>query len=331
MTTKNGPVLIELGVAQAANPARAPDLPDIAPLPSGSAMQSLATLASRRPSVPWRLFRATFLGLVGIVISLVVWDFTASLLARNLWLGRIVLGVGTVCLLAALALIVRELRALGHLRRIDGLKKACKSALGSADLGEARAFADRLERFYIGRKDMGWALENLTSRRRDVFDADSMMALVEQELMTPLDAMAMREIEASARQVAVVTAFVPLALADVVAALIANLSMVRRIAEVYGGRAGVFGSWRLMRTVLLHLIATGAVSVGDDLIHSVAGGGLIGKLSRRFGEGVVNGALTARVGVAAMDVCRPMAFRALKRPKVSGLVARALRGVFSKA
>ena len=122
---------------------------------------------------------------------------------------------------------------------------------------------------------------------------------------------------------------VPLAFADVAVALFANLRMLRRIAEIYGGRAGTFGSWRLMRRVMAHLVATGAVAVGDDLIHSVAGGGLLTKLSRRFGEGVINGALTARVGVAAMEVCRPMPFHTLPRPRVTALVSRGLAGLFS--
>jgi putative membrane protein len=113
-------------------------------------------------------------------------------------------------------------------------------------------------------------------------------------------------------------------------ALFANLRMVRRIAEIYGGRAGTLGSWRVMRRVFGHLIATGAVSLTDDLIGSVAGGGVIGKLSRRFGEGVVNGALTARVGVAAIEVCRPMPFVALPKPKVTNLVSRALTGLFGR-
>jgi hypothetical protein len=52
------------------------------------------------------------------------------------------------------------------------------------------------------------------------------------------------------------------------------------------------------------------VAVGDDLIGSVAGGSVLSRVSRRFGEGVVNGALTARVGVAAMEVCRPLPFGA---------------------
>ena len=79
------------------------------------------------------------------------------------------------------------------------------------------------------------------------------------------------------------------------------------------------------------MLATGALAFGDDLIHSVAGGGVLSKLSRRFGEGVINGALTARVGVAAMEMCRPMPFVALPKPKVSNLISRALTGVFGQA
>jgi putative membrane protein len=46
---------------------------------------------------------------------------------------------------------------------------------------------------------------------------------------------------------------------------------------------------------------------------------------------VVNGALTARVGIAAMEVCRPLPFRAAARPSVSDVVHRALTGLFGSA
>jgi putative membrane protein len=81
---------------------------------------------------------------------------------------------------------------------------------------------------------------------------------------------------------------------------------------------------------MAHLLATGAVAVGDDMISSVAGGGVLSKVSRRFGEGVVNGALTARVGVAAIEVCRPLPFQRGRRPSVTGVVHRALTGLFGQ-
>jgi putative membrane protein len=158
-------------------------------------------------------------------------------------------------------------------------------------------------------------------------DADALLALAEVELLAPLDAQARLAVEGAARQVALVTALVPLALADVAAALVANLAMVREIAQVYGGRSGTFGSLRLLRRVVTALVAAGALALTDDMIGSVAGGGVLSRLSRRFGEGVVNGALTARVGLAAMDLCRPLPFRAAPRPGVTDLVTAALAGL----
>jgi putative membrane protein len=211
---------------------------------------------------------------------------------------------------------------------LDGVRMAADTALAEADLAAAKEVSARLERLYADRAELDWGRQRLSERKGDLFDADGLLGLVEAELLAPLDAAAREEIESAARSVATVTAIVPLALADVFTALTANLRMIRRIAEIYGGRSGTFGSWRLTRTVMTHLVATGAVAVGDDLIGSVAGGGVLSKISRRFGEGVVNGALTARVGVAAIEVCRPLPFRTQQRPSVTGLVRRALTGLF---
>ena len=83
-----------------------------------------------------------------------------------------------------------------------------------------------------------------------------------------------------------------------------------------------------MRHVFASLLGAGAIALADDLVGSVAGGGVIAKISRRFGEGVVNGALTARVGIVAMELCRPLPFVALSRPNTGATVSRALAGLF---
>src|SRR5690606_9010730 len=183
---------------------------------------------------------------------------------------------------------------------------------------------------YARRPETEWGRQRLAEHSADAYDPRTLLTMAETELLAPLDQQARREIEAASRTVAAATALIPLALVDVIAALAANLRMIRRMAEIYGGRAGAVGGWRLARTVMTHLVATGAVAAGDDMIETVAGGGLLSKLSRRFGEGVVNGALTARVGIAAMEVCRPLPFLAQPRPKVGNLVARGLRGLFGE-
>ncbi len=325
-----GPVLIDLeGEATDITPATAPAVVD-EDAPQGAAMQSVAAIATRRGSVLARWFWSLTLTLLGFVVTLAAWDYVNALLARNPLLGMIVAVLVVLLCLVLLAVSVRELAAFSRLRRIDRVQAGAATALAEEDLAKARHVTDQITRLYAGRDDTKWGMERLAAGRGDMLDADGLLGLAERTLLEPLDAQAMREVEAAARQVATVTAIVPLALADVFTALTANLRMIRRIAEIYGGRAGTLGSWRLTRTVLTHLVATGAVAVGDDLIGSVAGGGVLSKVSRRFGEGVVNGALTARVGVAAIEVCRPLPFTALKRPSVSALVSRALTGLFSR-
>jgi putative membrane protein len=311
------------------DPASAPPVPDDdgAPPASGRAMQTLAILATRRQSGLARWFFATLGALLTFAMSLAAWNFVTGLIASNPVLGWVALALVGAFVAVCLAIALRELVALSRLKRIDGFHRDAAAVI---DLTSARRLSERLGAFYAGRPDTRWGREDLAARTGDVFDADAMLALTERSLLGPLDAAATREVEAAARQVAMVTAIVPLALADVVAALTSNLRMIRRIALIYGGRGGTLGSWRLARTVLTHLAATGAVAVGDDMIQSVAGGGVLSKLSRRFGEGIVNGALTARVGLAAMEVCRPLPFVHERLPRITDVIGRALTGLFGQ-
>lgn len=329
-----GPVLFDLDDQTEAQPsvADAPPVEDLPTLdaPQGQAMQIAARLAARKPSLLSRLFWGLGSVLVAAFISLAAWTFVTDLMARYP-----VLGTGMTVLLLAFLLVLalvalRELAAFGRLGRLDSLRHTAVQALAHDDLAAARDVTDRLVQLYKGREDTRWGRDRLAELRADQLDAASLLSVAENEVLAPLDQAAQREVEAAARQVATVTALVPLALADVAAALTSNLRMIRRIAEVYGGRSGFFGSWRLTRAVLSHLVATGAVAVGDDMLEPILGGSLLGKVSRRFGEGVVNGALTARVGVAAMEVCRPLPFTATRRPKVRSIIARSLGGLFGK-
>lgn len=328
-----GPILIDLEEGtDAPRPDTAPPVPEpeLPTAPEGRAMQTLATLAARKPSRLARLFWGALLALLGALLSVAAWDFVTDLITRAPVVGYGVAALFVAVLLLLLVIAVRELAAFSRLRRLDELHRQAQTALAEDDLGKARAVTGRLVRLYANHEDTRWGRDRLREATQDQFDAAGLLGLAETELLGPLDTAAMREVESAARQVATVTALVPLAMADVVAALTANLRMIRRIAEVYGGRSGTLGGWRLARAVLTHLVATGAVAVGDDMLGSIAGGGVMSKLSRRFGEGIVNGALTARVGVAAMEVCRPLPFTRVKRPSVTGLVRRALTGLFGR-
>ena len=61
------------------------------------------------------------------------------------------------------------------------------------------------------------------------------------------------------------------------------------------------------------------------MIQQMLGHGIAEKLSQKLGEGILNGLLTARLGLAAIDVTRPLPFTALPRPVLSDLAKDLLR------
>lgn len=329
MTKK--PVVIEIKAKTAkTTPVDADPVPELdIPLQQTKLVQAVTGLSARKPKRMARLFLWVIVTLIGFVISVAFWDFVAGLMVRNLWLGRVALGLTVLFVICILFFILRELAAFARLRRMDKMRTLANAAHASQNLKEAQAYSKQLERFYRDRRDVRWGFATVQDQSVDILDADTYMGLLENTVVKPLDKQAMTQIEAASRQVATATALIPLAFADVLVALMTNLRMIRRISEIYGGRSGVLGSWRLLRAVIIHLVATGAVAIGDDMIGTIAGGSVMSKLSRRFGEGIINGALTARVGVAAMEVCRPMPFKAVKKPSLTGMMKRALTGFWS--
>ena len=322
----HGPLMQEYD-GDAADPGMAEAVPDAG---AARALHTAAFLAQRRGSGFARFALWVFGSLFTLVLSVSAWNFVIGLFGENSVLGWLAFVLFVLALFVVLVLAGRELMAFSRMARLDKLRAAAAEARLAVDLKAARAVVASLVSLYSDRADTAWGRARLAEREADVFDADALLSLAEVELIAPLDRAALAEVEAAARLVATITAFVPLALADVATALYANLKLIRRLSEIYGGRSGSMGSFRLMRRVFSALLGAGAIALADDLVGSVASGGLLAKISRRFGEGVVNGALTARVGLAAMELSRPMPFVALPRPGTSATTSRALAGLFGR-
>ncbi len=322
-----GPVMVDYDEDQAADPALAAPVPDT---PSAATLATLKAVA--KPASGFgRLAFWVFSTLFSFVLSVAAWNFVTGLFAANSVLGWIAFALFIAAVLVLVVLSLKEFSAFARMQRIDRLRAEVVTARTSADLKAARRSVASIAAIYGNRADVAWGLSRLREREAEVFDADALLSLAETELLAPLDRAALAEVEAAARQVATVTAFVPMALADVATALYSNLRLIRRLSLIYGGRSGSIGNWRLMRRVFSALLGAGAIALADDLIGSVTSGGILSKLSRRFGEGVVNGALTARVGLAAMELARPMPFVAQPRPSTSATTTRALAGLFGRA
>ena len=116
-----------------------------------------------------------------------------------------------------------------------------------------------------GRRRRARAPKSRTRRARSSTGATSSTS-PSARCLRPLDAKAQGEIADAAKRVSLVTAISPRAILDVVFVVAQIVRLVRRIAEIYGGRPGLFGFIKLARSIGAHIAITGGMAVGDSLL-----------------------------------------------------------------
>jgi putative membrane protein len=271
------------------------------------------------------MFWSALGGLVTLGLGLAVTRLIEDLFARSESLGYIGLAFAVAAALALVIVVTREALGLARLATIEKLHLRAVAVLSSDDRTESRAVVQDLLGLAHQNPHLARARAALRDHADDIIDGADMIRLAERELMTPLDQEARRLVSSAAQRVSVVTAVSPRALIDVLFVFVAALRLIRQLALLYGARPGALGMFRLMRHVIAHLAITGGMAAGDSLIQQMLGHGIAAKLSQRLGEGVLNGLLTARLGLAAIDVTRPLPFTALPRPALADLAKDLLR------
>jgi putative membrane protein len=271
------------------------------------------------------LFWAATGGLVLLGLGLGVTRLIEDLFARSEGLGFVGLGFAGAAALAFAVVVAREALGLARLATIEKLHLRASAVLASDDRAESRVIVQDLLKLAHQNPHLARARAALQNHAGDIIDGADMIRLAERELMTPLDQEARRLVSSAAQRVSIVTAVSPRALIDVLFVFAASLRLIRQLARLYGGRPGALGMIALMRHVIAHVAITGGMAASDSLVQQVLGHGLAAKLSQRLGEGVLNGLLTARLGLAAIDVTRPLPFTALPRPVLTDLAKDLLR------
>ncbi len=262
-----------------------------------------------------------------LVLSTTLWfvRYVEVALERQDWVGWLAFGLLSLAALSVVVLILREIIGLFRLARLGRLRADVKEALKNGDLERERRAVHHLKSILSGRADLAWPLARFSEHEAAVLNPRDLLALADRELMEPLDQEARRTVLAASKRVAMVAAISPMAWIAMLYVLVENLRMLRALAGLYGGRPGPLGALRLGRMVVGHIIATGGVALTDDLLGQFLGQDLLRRLSRRLGEGAFNGALTARVGAAAVDVCRPLPFIAAPPIRARDMLAEAFR------
>ena len=254
--------------------------------------------------------------LLSLALGLAIDALIRSLFAAAPWLGWIGVAIAALFVVALVILLIREIASLRRLRALGNLNARAIVAIASDRLKDAAPVIAELRGIYGARPDLARGLTVLAADTPQILDGAELIKFAERTLVAPLDARARALTAASARRVALVTAISPRALVDIAYVVWESIRLGGAVARLYGARPGLWGTWRLIGAILGHLAVTGGLVLTDGVVEQLVGQGLAARLSQRLGEGVVNGLMTVRVGIAAVRVVRPLPFTTEASPAV---------------
>ena len=302
------PATVEPGLIATIEPEAALPVP-VAEVPAGPS-----------PRRPWR--RLLVLGGAGFLTALLgleAYDFIAALFERSDALGSLFSALLALAAAGGLGLAASEVMSLRRLTALGDMRVTGAHLLTSQVHGRAEPLLERVEHVYADRTELQGSIERYHGQASDALNDGERVALFATTVLTPLDRRAYQLVKTGARDIGALTALSPLGVLDGLIVLGRTLAMLRAIARVYGVRPGAAATTALLRRTLRNIIAAGVGELVSDAAVEALGASLISFLSTRAGQGVMNGVLAARLGLSAMQLCRPLPFAKDELPSVKQL------------
>jgi conserved hypothetical protein, TIGR01620 len=212
----------------------------------------------------------------------------------------------TSLLLLALGLEIRRgLSGSRQLRRVQALRRQAETLLQQASHGDSTPLLRQLEERYRDtalERELRRAIAQLDSSYND----REIIHYLNRHALERADRAAQRCVQRYSVESGVLVALSPWASFDMLLVAWRNLRMIRELATLYGIAPGLLTQGKLLRQILYNLAFAGASEVAMDATSALLGSSLSAGLSARAGQGIGAGLFTARTGLTAIELCRPL-------------------------
>ncbi|MBA6341711.1 TIGR01620 family protein [Colwellia sp. MB02u-10] len=262
-----------------------------------------SVITSKKPSWLWRTLGVVFVTLVAVeAVQFFVNGFSQSPIIASLY----------AILLAGLSLICgrsvwREFAGLRQFKYQQNLKQQAQDIINEEGQVDATSLCNKIsQRLPVDLAEFdhsSWQQLNL-----EEYNDVEIMQLYARNVLSQVDQKALKEIAKFSSESVVLVALSPIAIIDMLLMLWRNLRLVNKIAALYGLKLSYWSRVKLIKQVIINMAYAGASELVADLGADLLGAELLGKLSARMAQGLGAGMLTARLGLKAMHLCRPIPF-----------------------
>ncbi|OEF86721.1 YcjF family protein [Vibrio splendidus] len=260
-------------------------------------------------------------GLLVAFSGLVGWQAIDSVITAIQTADWLALGwAGFTAAIASLGLgaIGKELWKLRSLKDHFSVQEQSEELLQSQSVGKGKAFCEHIA------KQGGIVAESpaYDKWRNSINPAHSdaeVLDMYDALVVAQQDKVATKIVTKFSTESAALVAVSPLAAADMLLVAWRNFTMIDKLADVYGIELGYWSRIKLFKLVLINMAAAGASELAIDASMDLVSMDLAGKVSARAGQGLGVGILTARLGLKAMTLLRPMPWHNERKVKLADL------------
>lgn len=218
-------------------------------------------------------------------------------------------------------LLWRYLRDGENLGALENIQKQALRLNEAHDFGSAKDFINELKHFYHD-KPQAVYLQRCLEQLPDYSNDREVVEHIENVFLQPLDKEALRRVSNFCLQTGAAVTASPWASLDMLLALWRSMKMIDDVAQVYGIRPSMRNRYKLLKLVMHQLAFVGATEVIiEQVIEEFGASGLTSIASVRLGQGLGAGVYTAKIGIAAMEVSRPIGFSKQNKPKLKSTIA----------
>lgn len=276
--------------------------------------QAQASLDLQGKGWAWGLWLGVLLLVLGAVEVGIAW--------YQAWLASDILGLAWLALLCVVLLlcansVVREWRLVAALDRAQGYRQTALRLWQSPALGEGQGFCNRVATHLPASDVCPTWLHQLAPYHSD----KEILALFEQQVLAPVDQRVLADIRKEAGACAVMIAISPFVWLDMAVVMWRNLRLIQKISRSYGLSMGYWSRIVLLKRLCRIMLYAGASELLADGGGWLLGNSLTSKFSGQLAQGLGAGVLTARLGIQAITLCRPMPFLASSKPTLSTLAS----------
>lgn len=274
-------------------------------------------------AIPIKGLKSLFYGIGVLFLVLVGWEiytvFQSALAAHWVIASSFVL---LLVLIASLAIRVLRsyLRDQENIGKLDDIQKQARRLSEAHDIGNAKSFINVLKDFYSN-KPQDVYFQRCIEKLPDYSNDREAIDHIDRVFLQPLDEEAMRRVSNFSLQTGAAVAASPWASLDMLLSLWRSIKMIDDVAQVYGMRPSLSNRYKLLRLVIHQLAFVGISElVISNVMEEFGSSALTSMASARLGQGLGAGIYTAKIGMAAMKVSRPIAFAKDNQPKIKSIV-----------